>query len=948
MKDIIMDLSERQREEINRSSQKKLTQLSVWLDEGGTLIYVSDDFARQVGYLPTQLLGKSVNDFVPDLGLEQILAADSQLSSCSICRSMLHCSDNHKIPVSLQMTCEELDGMPIVVVHIQLADRVGLCRGEDSSTSPEALYKQNELLRYLIDEVPTPLVVKDYDGKFLLTNKALANLYKADDPDSMIGKDDGDYIDDKELAAFFRNNVRQIMDEGKTQTVLEDSIDVNSGERRSFQSTKKPFLNEHNEKQIMLIATDITDLRKIQSDLEEQKNLLRQIIDELPSPFIVKDYDGKFVLTNKALANLYNVDDPDSMIGKDDADYLKNVKQGEWFKHNVRRIMDKGEPQVVYEDSFDVKTGERRHYMSIKKPFINQRGESQILVIANDITEIKKAEKVLTQYEKIISASHDFLSYKDIQGCYQAVNDTYLNAFRLSREDVIGKSARDLFDAEFFDEILKPQFKKALEGESVNFETWLTFPALGRRFVEISYHPYSAENSTGVEGVVCKIGDITERYEAQEKLRHMADHDILTGLPNRRMFSERLSRALHRSKRHNRQVAVFFVDLDRFKVINDSLGHAIGDKVLQEISTRLSRCIRVTDTLARSGGDEFLLLLEDINKVSDVTTICEELLEELGKPILLEGHELYVTASIGVSMYPNDATNETELIQSADAAMYQAKSLGSNTYQLSDEELRVQVSERFYLEKNLRVALENEEFELFYQPQVEMQSQRIVGAEALLRWNHPQDGFISPVTFIPVAEDCGVIIPLGEWVLASACRQMAQWLRDGCKLEAISVNISGTQLLQANFTDMVTRCLSESGLDAAYLELEITESYLMSDTKMAAQQLEELRVMGVSVAIDDFGTGHSSLRYLQQLPLSRLKIDRSFVCDVPDDKGDCAIVKTIIDLAQNLGLSVIAEGVEAVAQESFLLSENCFHAQGYKYGKPVSVDAFTRQLDLPA
>ncbi|MDC7223800.1 MAG: EAL domain-containing protein, partial [Spirochaetales bacterium] len=890
------------------------------------------------------LTGVSLEEIAPALDRVDFLSPRESSSSPVGYGTFLKARDGREIPVILLVTGEELEGKEIRVVRVFELSRSSLEPKREEAEVVRKLTEENELLRFLIDEVPSPLVIKNYEAKFVLTNKAVAELYGASDTASMVGKDDGDYIDNQEMADFFRQNVRQIMDEGETRTVFEDSIDVKTGERRHFQSIKRPFVNKHGEKQILLIATDITEIRHSQEDLEEQKNLFRQVIDELPSPFIVKDYDGKFVLANKALAKLYNVKDPDSMIGKDDRDYIDNPNHADSFKHNVRAIMDKGVTQVVYEDSFDVKSGERRHYMSIKRPFINPKGEKQILVIANDITEIQRARNTLMQYQKIMSVSHDFLSYEDRDYKYQAVNDTYLTAFSLNREEIIGKSPRDLFGEEFFEEVLKPQYDKALQGGEAHFETWIEFPLLGKCFVDMSYHPYISEETSEIEGVVTKIDDITERYEAHENLRHLADHDILTGLPNRRKFGERLTRALFRSKRHDSQVAVFFIDLDRFKVINDSLGHSVGDMVLQEISNRLSRRIRTSDTLARSGGDEFLLLLEDFKSIKDVTVVCESFLEELTKPILLEGNELFVTASIGVALYPSDASDEKGLIQSADTAMYQAKKMGRNTYQLSNEELRIKVTERFHLEKNLRSALEKREFELFYQPQVQMDTGKIVGAEVLLRWARGKQGYISPASFIPVAEECGVMIPLGEWVLKSACRQMAQWLEEGLPLASISVNISGSQLLQANFTEMVKRCLAAGGLEADYLELEITESYLMNDTKQAAEQLEELRGMGVSVAIDDFGTDYSSLRYLQQLPISKLKIDRSFVRDIPGDKGDSAIVKTMIDLAKNLEISVLAEGVEDVSQESFLLKGGCRIAQGFKYGKPMGKGDFEKLL----
>lgn len=322
--------------------------------------------------------------------------------------------------------------------------------------------------------------------------------------------------------------------------------------------------------------------------------------------------------------------------------------------------------------------------------------------------------------------------------------------------------------------------------------------------------------------------------------------------------------------------------------------------------------------------------------------ICDKFFQELNKPLMVNGNELFITASIGISMYPIDAVRERELIQSADTAMYQAKSLGRNNFQFSNKKLRNQVEERFHLEKNLRIALKNNEFILYFQPQVDIESQKIIGAEALLRWHHPEYGLIVPDKFIPVAEESGMIISIGQWVLYEACRQMKLWQDQGIKLDVIAVNVSGNQLLQKNFISIVQECLSITGLPAHMLELEVTESYLMNDMIEVTEKLNILRSLGISVAIDDFGTGYSSLRYLQKLPISKLKIDRSFVSDVPHDKEDCEIVKTIIGLARNMKLDVIAEGVETPEQEAFLITKGCNLAQGYIYSKPIKEDAFSK------
>lgn len=691
------------------------------------------------------------------------------------------------------------------------------------------------------------------------------------------------------------------------------------------------------------ISLDVTEFKSIENKSLENEHLLKNIINELPNPFVIKNYDGKFLLANKAVALLYGANSPEDMLGKDDGDYIPDKKQAEFFRKNVQAIMDSGKTDVVYEDSIDVESGERRNYMSIKKPYKNLNGKDEILVITNDITDIRKAEKTLLQYEKIISVSSDFLAYLNKDGIFQAVNDTYMNAFNLTREEIIGKGHKELLGEKHFNEHIKDTFERALQGKEIFYESWIDFPNKEKKFVHVTYHPYIPNGSNKIDGVVVQVSDLTERKIAEDRLSHFAYHDELTDLPNRRMFSERLSQSIARAKRQKKQLAVLFIDLDRFKIINDSLGHLVGDKMLKKVSTVLKEHLRKGDTLARSGGDEFLILIEEFDYIRDVVNICQNILNVLQEPLQIENHELFVTASIGVSIYPDDATNEEVLIQSADTAMYQAKKIGRNTYQLSNDEMRKLVIERFFLENNLRLAIENNELELFYQPQIHMQTKKIVGAEVLLRWNQPSEGMISPERFIPIAEESGLIITIGTWVLNRACEQMKQWIENGKNIKSISVNVSGNQLMQANFTEIVKNCLDTHSLDAQYLELEITESYLMNDTKEVINTLSVLKDLGVRISIDDFGTSYSSLRYLQQLPIEKLKIDRSFIKDIPSHSGDCAIVKTIISLAQNMNLQLIAEGVEEHDQASFLMLQGCTLAQGFLYERPIDKKTFEQK-----
>lgn len=457
----------------------------------------------------------------------------------------------------------------------------------------------------------------------------------------------------------------------------------NQSEKKWLYNTEQ-VINWNGTVAILEISQDVTELKSAQVKSPDSELLLKTVINELPNPFVLKNYEGKFLLANKAVATLYGVENPDDMIGKDDGDYIPDKEQAAFFKRNVQEIMDGGETKVVFEDSIDVETGNRRNYMSIKKPYKNQHNKSEILVITNDITDIRKAEQTLLQYEKIISVSSDFLSYQDKNGIYQAVNDTYLNAFELKREEIIGKHQKDLLGEDHYNKNILPKFKRALTGEKVFYEDWTTFPGIGKRYVRVNYHSYTPKGSNEIEGIVVQVNDLTDRKNAEEKFIYLAHHDTLTGLANRRKFSDKLTSAIPRAKRNSNKLAVLFIDLDRFKAINDSLGHTMGDEVLKKVSTLFKKNIREVDTIARSGGDEFLILIEDVKDLKFVITICQNIINILQQPMYINKHELFISSSIGVSIYPDDAINEESLIQNADTAMYQAKRNGRNNYQIAN------------------------------------------------------------------------------------------------------------------------------------------------------------------------------------------------------------------------------------------------------------------------
>jgi diguanylate cyclase (GGDEF)-like protein/PAS domain S-box-containing protein len=443
--------------------------------------------------------------------------------------------------------------------------------------------------------------------------------------------------------------------------------------------------------------------------------------------------------------------------------------------------------------------------------------------------------------------------------------------------------------------------------------------------------------------------DITDRKQAEEALRsseaqmaHLATHDFLTGLPNRMLLNDRIAQSIELARRNGRKVAVLFLDMDGFKHINDSLGHPTGDMLIQVIGKRLLDCIRASDTVSRQGGDEFIVLLPDVDHPQDTAAAAKRMLEAVAGVHSIFQHNLQITCCIGASVYPDDGHDAETLIKNADTALYQAKEDGHSSYQLFDSTMNVRAVERQFIEQNLRRALAQHEFELHYQPIIDLKTRAITGAEALIRWNHPTRGLISPAQFISIAEDSGLILPIGTWVIEEACRQVRDWVNAGLPKLTMSVNVSGLQIQGGNFVESLSSILLDIGLDPRVLELEVTESLLMKRPEIAAAILRAVREKGVRVAIDDFGTGYSSLSYLTRLPLDTLKIDQSFVRQITTTPHETSIVTAIIGMGQSLKLRVVAEGVETAEELAFLLAHNCDEAQGFYFSRPLPSAEFVK------
>lgn len=570
-------------------------------------------------------------------------------------------------------------------------------------------------------------------------------------------------------------------------------------------------------------------------------------------------------------------------------------------------------------------------------------GEPMIVGVARDTTEQRYDREHALKLARAIEHTADAIIVTDRRGVIEYVNSAYERMTGFTRQEAQGKKPSFLKSG-----LHGPEFYKKLWGTILRGEVFREV-FINRRKDGTLYHEEKTitplKDARGeVTHFVATGRDITERIQYQERLHHLAHFDALTGLPNRALFMDRLTQALARARWHRRVVGVLFLDLDRFKVINDSLGHDVGDRLLQAAAGRLQQCVREGDTVARLGGDELAIILEDVAQAEDTTSVTSKILSTFAQPFEIDGRELFVSTSIGVSLHPNDGEDAKTLLKNADIAMYRAKEQGGNDFHFFSAQMESQSVDRLMLENGLRRALERREFLLHYQPQVDLRTGEVIGVESLVRWRHPELGLVPPMDFIPLAEETGLIVPLSEWILREACTQNKTLQDSGFPPLRMAVNLSGRHFRQPNLAGMVARILEETRLDPRFLALEITESILVQQTDTTSTTLRQLRDMGAHVVIDDFGIGYSSLSYLKRLPIDVLKIDRSFVRDITTDPDDAAIAMAITTMAHSLNLKVVAEGVETEEQLAFLRAHECDAMQGYYFSKPVPAEMLGKLL----
>ncbi|MBI5612435.1 MAG: PAS domain S-box protein [Gammaproteobacteria bacterium] len=688
---------------------------------------------------------------------------------------------------------------------------------------------------------------------------------------------------------------------------------------------------------------DITARMQSEQETRRMQHFLDSVVENLPNMLFVKDAkDLTFVRFNKAAEELLGYARSE-MLGKSDRDFFPK-EEADFFTTMDREVLQTGELMDIPREPVHTLRRGTRLLHTQKIPILDERGRPLYLLgISEDITERVQAEDTAQRLGRILdNSTNEIYVFCADSLRFQQVNQGAQKNLGYSLAELRALTPLDIkpdFSREGFEQLIAPL--KSGAQEAISFIT-------NHRRKDGSLYPVEiglqlSRNETPPVFVAI-VQDITERKHAEERLSYLAYYDTLTGLPNRQLLRDRLRQTMFEADRSGRVAAVMLLDLDRFKFINDTLGHEAGDTLLKGVAERLTACVRHGDTVARLGGDEFTVVLANVARVDDVAFVTQKILGSFVQPFTIAGRELFVSPSIGITLYPHDDRDIDNLLKNADAAMYHAKESGRNTFQFFTAELNARAAERLELETALRHALERHEFLLHYQPLMDLKTGRLKGVEALLRWRHPQRGLVPPLDFIPLAEETGLIVPIGEWVLRTACAQAKAWHDAGfCGLH-MAVNISGRQFQQQNLAVLVGAVLAETGLEPQCFNLELTESVLMRNVDAAIAVMGVLDAAGVGFSIDDFGTGYSSLSYLKRFPIDVLKIDRSFVRDITTDPDDAAIVTAIMALARTLDIEVVAEGVETEEQLAFLRARGCDVMQGYYFSKPVDAAALTALL----
>ncbi len=933
--------SERIRSQTERELRERERELDSIVENIPNVLFVKDAatlrFVRfnrageqMMGISRDQLIGRSDYDLVPK----------EQADFYTACDRLALASD---VPLDIP---EELNTS--LTGTRTLHTRKVCIRGEDGQ--PRYLLgiaediserkRQADALRLyerMVSCMPDHLSVIDRDYRYLAVNDTYLNHHGLA-REAIVGHSVAELLGREVFDALVKEKLDRCL--AGERVHYSDWFDFPAMGTRFVDVTYTPYQNDDGRITGVIVASrDLTDLERAHQAVMETESRYRLMVDQVADALFIHDQSGRLLDVNQRACDT---------LGYSRTELLSlNVLE-------VDRDFDLDAAGIIWESlqPGQILTLRGHHWrrdgtvfpVEVRVSCLDLKGQRLITGLARDISERIQAEEKLSQATVVFDNAQEGVMVTDRNARILAVNPAFCEITGYGEAEVVGETP-----AKFKSGRHDAAFYQAMWEALTKTGRWQGEVWDRRRDGEVYPKWLSISAVRGASGEIVRyvslFADITHLKESEARLEHLAHFDVLTDLPNRLLFNSRLEHALDRAKRHEEHMALLFLDLDRFKTVNDSLGHPAGDELLIEVARRIRKRLRDEDTLARLGGDEFVILLEQLGEAQEAAVVAQSVLQVLGAPIHLSGgHEVFIGASIGISLYPDDAEDATRLVSSADAALYLAKEQGRNTYCFYTESLTTAANEHLALETQLRRALERGEFVLHYQPLIDAHSGRAIGGEALVRWQPPGEALVPPGRFIPIAEETGLIVPLGEWVLRTACAQARAWMDAGLPPLVMAVNLSGRQFQSADVVELVRVVLRETGLPARYLELELTESIVMEQAEQAIATLDALKALGVRLSIDDFGTGYSSLAYLKRFPIDKLKIDRSFVHGLADDPNDREIAATIIAMARSLNLDVLAEGVETEQQLAFLRLYGCDQYQGYLFSKPIPADEFEHWL----
>ena len=903
----------------------------------GKIVFANGACVKLLGAVtPEQLIGRPVLDFVPPEYHE-------------IVRARMREVRERGQPLPVEEKRIRLDGT-FVDVEITVAPfmhegmRAAQVIMRDISRRRPAQEKIRETQAFLssiVDNIPHMVFVKDArELRFVRLNKAGEEILGYSEHE-LLGKNDYDFFP-RAQADFFVAKDRQTLAQGRKTSITEEPVTAKNGTVKLLQTKKLPILDEHGAPLYLLgISEDITERKQ----LEQVRDALAGIVEHANDAIISRTLDGTVLSWNAGAKRMLGYTAMEA-IGRS-VTFILPPGQPSNLVQNTERIL-RGEVVPPHESRRVTKDGRIIDVLISLSPLKDRSGKIVgTSVIFQDISALKRAERAARESEERFHATFEQAGVGMALGDIDSEPPRWLRVNQ-KLSDILGYTKDELLEINTLH--LSPRKERALARHHTErlARGEIASDTREQRYVrkdgKIIWVNITRSVITGVDGrashMISVIQDTTENRRTAERIAYLAQYDSLTGLPNRNLFRDRLTHALGRAKRSEKLLALMSLDLDRFKEINETLGHPTGDEVLRALAGRLRAARRESDTVARLGGDEFMLILENITDVNQAGTLAQDILQTVSQPFVIRGREIFVTASIGIAIYPFGEDDVDALLQTTDIAMYRAKEEGRNTYEFYDVAMNAHAAESLEMENLLRRALEREEFVLHYQPKISVRTGRITGVEALIRWNSRELGLVSPVKFIPLAEKTGLILTIGEWVLKSACVQNKLWQEWGHPPIVMSVNLSQRQFRQKHLVQTVVAALQGTGLDPRFLELEITESMIMLNADKTVAVLHELHELGVQLSIDDFGTGYSSLAYLKKFPVQKLKIDRSFIQDLDAHTDKSGIVTAVIAMAKSLGLGVVAEGVETRQQLAWLARLNCDEYQGYYFSRPVPAEAF--------